>query len=59
MPLISYVLTATNKRYSYLRVTAIRIDVYPTGENSTNMSHASRAQSTYGPRPYVFHAVNV
>jgi hypothetical protein len=25
-------MTATNKRYSYLRVTVIRIDVHPTGE---------------------------
>jgi hypothetical protein len=29
-------MTATNKRYSYLRVTVIRIDVHVTGENPTN-----------------------
>jgi hypothetical protein len=57
-PLINYVKTVTNKRYSYLRVTAIRIDVHPVGENLTNTPHASHAQSTYGPRPYVSHAVN-
>jgi hypothetical protein len=32
IPLISYVLTATNKWYSYPRVTAIRINVHPVGE---------------------------
>jgi hypothetical protein len=34
---INYVMTATNKRYSYPRVTAIRIDVHPVGENPNNM----------------------
>jgi hypothetical protein len=58
MSFISYVKTTTNKRYSYPRVTVIRIDVHPTGENSTNTPHASHTQSTYGPRPYVSHAVN-
>jgi hypothetical protein len=33
MQLISYVKTATNKRYSYPRVAEIRIDVHPAGEN--------------------------
>jgi hypothetical protein len=58
MSLIYYVKTATNKRYSYLRVVAIRIDVHPAGENPINMPHASHAQSAYGPRPYVSHTVN-
>jgi hypothetical protein len=58
MPLISYMLTATNKRLLISRVTAIQIDVHPTGENLTNMPHASRAQSVYGLRPYVSHAIN-
>jgi hypothetical protein len=49
---------AANKRYSYLRVAAIQIDVYPVGENLTNTPHASHAQSAYGPRPYVSHVVN-
>jgi hypothetical protein len=33
MPLISYVKTATNKRYSYLRVAVIRINVHCAAEN--------------------------
>jgi hypothetical protein len=41
--------------YSYPRVTAIRIDVHPIGENPTNTPHASHAQSAYGPRSYVSH----
>jgi hypothetical protein len=49
---------AANKRYIYLRVTAIQIDAHPAGENLTNTQHASHAQSVYGPRPYVSHAVN-
>jgi hypothetical protein len=57
-PLINYVKTATNKRYSYPRVAVIRIDAYHTGENPTNTPHTSHAQSAYGPRPYVSHAVN-
>jgi hypothetical protein len=57
MPLISYVKTATNKRYSYMRVAAIQIDVYLAGENSTNTTHAFYAQSAYGPRPYISHMV--
>jgi hypothetical protein len=36
--LISYVLTATNKRYSYLRVMAVQIDVQPAGENLIHMT---------------------
>jgi hypothetical protein len=58
MPLISYMKTATNKWYSYPRVAVIQINVHLTGENPTNMPHASHAQSTYGPKPYVSHAVN-
>jgi hypothetical protein len=57
-PLINYVKTATNKRYSYPRVAAIQIDVHTTGENLTNTPHTSHTQSVYGPRPYVSHAVN-
>jgi hypothetical protein len=41
-------MTATNKRYSYLRVMVIQIDVR-AGENPTNMSHAFNAWSAYGP----------
>jgi hypothetical protein len=47
------VMTAINKWYSYLRVTAIRIDVHPTRENPINMSHTFHAQFAYGPRPYI------
>jgi hypothetical protein len=57
-PLINYVKTATNKRYSYSRVTTIRIDVHPAEENPTNTPHTFHAQSVYGPKPYVSHAVN-
>jgi hypothetical protein len=53
-----YAMTATNKRYSYRRVTAIQIDVHSVGENLANMPHASHAQSAYGPGPYVSHMVN-
>jgi hypothetical protein len=52
-------MTATNKRYSHLSVTAIRIDVHPAGENPTNTSHAFHAQSAYDSRPYVSHVVHV
>jgi hypothetical protein len=51
-------MTATNKRYSYLRVTVILIDVHPAGENPTNTPYASHTQSAYGPRPYISHVVN-
>jgi hypothetical protein len=51
-------MTAANKRYSYLRVVVIRIDVHPAGENPTNTPLASHAQFMYGPRPYVSHTVN-
>jgi hypothetical protein len=37
--LIYYVMTATNKQYSYPRVTVIRIDVHLEGKNPTNMTH--------------------
>jgi hypothetical protein len=42
-----YVMIATNKRCSYSRVTAIRIDIHPTGINPTNTPHAFHARSTY------------
>jgi hypothetical protein len=51
-------MTTANKWYSYPRVAVIWIDVHPTGENLTNTSHASHAQYTSGPRPYVSHVVN-
>jgi hypothetical protein len=46
-------MTATNKRYSYLRVAAIRIDVHPAGENPINMTHTFHARFAYGPGPYI------
>jgi hypothetical protein len=46
-------MTATNKRYSYPRVTVIQIDIHHAGENPTNTPHTFHAQSAYGPRPYV------
>jgi hypothetical protein len=52
-------MTATNKRYSYPRVTAIRIDVHFVVENPTNTPHAFHAQSTYGSQPYVSHTVHI
>jgi hypothetical protein len=46
--------------YSYPRVTAIRIDVHPTGENPTNMTrtlptpvHVRLAYASCGGSPYV------
>jgi hypothetical protein len=51
-------MTVVNKQYPYPRVTAIRIDIHIIEENMTNMLHASHAQSAYGPKPYVSHAVN-
>jgi hypothetical protein len=45
--------------YSYPRVTSIRIDVHPAGENSTNTPHGFHARSTYDPRPYVSHMVHI
>jgi hypothetical protein len=50
-------MTATNKRYSYPRVTVIQIDVHPTGENPIDMPHAFHAQFVYGPRPYISHSL--
>jgi hypothetical protein len=59
MSLISYVKTAMNKQYSYLKVAAIQIDVHPAGENPIHMTrklpapvhvrptYTSRGQSTY------------
>jgi hypothetical protein len=46
-------MTAANKRYSYLRVAAIRVDVHPTGENPINTPHVFHAQFAYGPGPYI------
>jgi hypothetical protein len=46
-------MTATNKRYSYLIVAMIQIDVHPIGENSINTPHAFHARFMYGPRPYI------
>jgi hypothetical protein len=40
-------MTTTNKRYSYLRVTMIRIDIHPTGENPINMTRTLWRQSMY------------
>jgi hypothetical protein len=45
-------MTATNKWYSYLRVTVIQIDVHPIGENPNNMilaflSHRIICKRTY------------
>jgi hypothetical protein len=36
----------------------IRIDVHTAVENPTNTPHTSHAQSMYGPRAYISHAVN-
>jgi hypothetical protein len=49
MSLISYVKTAMNKRYSYLRVTVIQINVHLIGENTTNTPHDTHAWSVHGP----------
>jgi hypothetical protein len=46
-------MTATIKRYSYLRVATIRIDVHHAGENLINTPYAFYAQFTYGPGPYI------
>jgi hypothetical protein len=48
-------MTATNKRYSYSRIAAIRIDVHPSGENLINTSHTFHARFAYGPKPYISH----
>jgi hypothetical protein len=54
-----YVMTATNKRYSYPRVMEIQIDVHPAGENPTNTPQIFHARSTYGSQPYVSHVIHV
>jgi hypothetical protein len=59
MSLISYAKPVMNKRYSYPRVTAIRIDVHHARGNLTNTTQAFHAQSAYGPRPYVSHVVHI
>jgi hypothetical protein len=46
-------MTAANKRYSYLRVAVIQIDVHLAGENPINTLHAFHAWFAYGPRPYI------
>jgi hypothetical protein len=46
-------MNAANKRYSYPRVIAIRINVHPARENPVTTAHAFHAQFTYGPRPYI------
>jgi hypothetical protein len=46
-------MTVINKRYPYLRVTAIRIDVHPVGENPINTPQAFHARFAYGPGPYI------
>jgi hypothetical protein len=48
-----YVMTTTNKRYSYPRVAAIQIDVHLTGENSINTPDAFHVRFIYDPRPYI------
>jgi hypothetical protein len=53
------VMTVTNKRYSYMRVMMIRIDVHLVGENPMNTPHAFDVQSAYDLRPYVSHTVHV
>jgi hypothetical protein len=46
-------MTATNKRYSYPRVTAIRIDVHHAGETPINTPYAFHARFAYGLGPYI------
>jgi hypothetical protein len=46
-------MTVVNKRYSYLRVVVIRIDVHRTGENPINTPHTFHASFAYGPGPYI------
>jgi hypothetical protein len=48
-------MTVTNKRYSYLRVMVIRIDVHHVGINLINTSHAFHARSMYGLQPCISH----
>jgi hypothetical protein len=50
---------AQTSGYSYPRVTVIRIDVHPVGENLTNTPHTFHAQSAYGPRSYISHMVHI
>jgi hypothetical protein len=46
-------MTATNKRYLDLIVTAIQIDVHPARETPINMPHNFHARSVYSPWPYI------
>jgi hypothetical protein len=45
-------MTATNKWYSYPRVTVIKINVHPVGKNPINMPHTFHARFAYAPGPY-------
>jgi hypothetical protein len=47
------VITAANKRYSYLRVVAIQIDVHPAEGNPINTPHSFHARLAYGSGPYI------
>jgi hypothetical protein len=55
---IIYVMTATNKRLLISETHDDSNRCTPCRGNPTKMPHAFHAQSTYGPRPYVSHAVN-
>jgi hypothetical protein len=53
-------MTTTNKRYTYLRVTMIQIDVHPAGENPINTTctlltlvHVCPTYASCGQSPYV------
>jgi hypothetical protein len=46
-------MTVINKQYSYPRVTTIRIDVQPAGENLINTPHIFYARSKYDPQLYI------
>jgi hypothetical protein len=50
-------MTATNKRYTYPWLAAIRIDIHPVGENPINTPHTFHARFMYGPRPYISHGM--
>jgi hypothetical protein len=46
-------MTVVNKRYSYLRVAVIQIDVHHTGKTPINTSHAFHAWFVYGLGLYI------
>jgi hypothetical protein len=52
-------MTTANKRYSYMRVAVIQIDIHIAGENLTSKPHVFYAQSAYGPSPYVSYVVHI